>query len=49
MSEIDAKSERTRTFPIDSAGRYVLRVAVSGAEGTAFKVEFGGSAFQLMN
>jgi opacity protein-like surface antigen len=49
MSEIDAKSERTRTFPVDSAGRYILRVAVSGAEGTAFKVEFGGSAFQLMN
>jgi opacity protein-like surface antigen len=49
MSEIDAKSERTRTFPIDSTGRYILRVGVSGAEGTAFKVEFGGSAFQLTN
>jgi len=49
MSEIDAKSERTRAFPIDGTGRYVLRVGVSGAEGTAFKVEFGGSAFQLMN
>jgi len=49
MSEIDAKSERTRAFPIDSTGRYILRVGVSGAEGTAFKVEFGGSAFQLMN
>ena len=49
MSEIDAKSERTRAFPIDSSGRYILRVGVSGAEGTAFKVEFDGSAFQLMN
>jgi hypothetical protein len=49
MGELDAKNERSRTFPIDSSGRYVLRVGVAGAEGTRFKVEIGGSAYQAMN
>jgi hypothetical protein len=46
MSELDATSEKTRAFPIDSAGRYILRVSMSGAEGTKFKVDLGGSAYQ---
>jgi hypothetical protein len=49
MGELDAKAEKTRTFAVDSAGRYVIRIAVSGAEGTSFKVELGGSAYRVMN
>lgn len=46
MGELDANNEKTRAFPIDSSGRYVLRIGVSGVEGTRYKVELGGSAFQ---
>jgi len=46
MSELDATAEKTRAFPIDSAGRYIVRVSMSGAEGTNFKVDLGGSAYQ---
>jgi hypothetical protein len=49
MGELDAKNERSRSFPIDSSGRYIIRIAVSGVEGTKFKVELGGSAYQVMN
>lgn len=49
MGELDAKNEKSRAFPIDSSGRYIIRVAVSGAEGTKFKVELGGSAYQTLN
>jgi len=49
MGEIDAKAERSRAFPIDSTGGYIVRIAVSGAEGTTFKVELGGSAYQVTN
>jgi len=45
MGELDANNEKTRAFPVDSSGRYILRVGVSGVEGTRFKVELGGSAF----
>jgi hypothetical protein len=45
MGELDAKRDATRKFAIDSAGRYVLRVAVKGAEGTRFAVDLGGNAF----
>jgi hypothetical protein len=45
MGELDANNEKTRAFPVDSSGRYVLRVGVSGVEGTRFKVELGGSAY----
>jgi outer membrane protein OmpA-like peptidoglycan-associated protein len=44
MGELDANSERTRAFPVDSSGRYVLRIGMSGAEGTRFCVLLGGSA-----
>jgi hypothetical protein len=47
MGELDANNEKTRAFPIDSSGRYVLRVGVSGVEGTQYKVELGGSAFPM--
>jgi hypothetical protein len=46
MDGLDATSERTKALPIDSSGRYVVRIAMSGVEGTNFKVEVGGSAFQ---
>lgn len=45
MAELDANNEKTRAFPVDSSGRYVLRIGVSGVEGTKYKVELGGSAF----
>jgi hypothetical protein len=44
--ELDAREEKTRAFPVDSSGRHVLRVGVSGVEGTQFKVELGGNAYQ---
>ena len=49
MGELNANDEKTRTFPIDSSGRYVLRIGVKGVEGTKFKVELGGSAYQITN
>ena len=49
MGELDAKNEKSRAFPVDSSGRYVLRVGAAGAEGTRFKVEIGGSAYLVMN
>jgi hypothetical protein len=49
MAESDAKAERSRAFAVDSAGRYIVRIAVSGAEGTRFKVELGGSARPVTN
>jgi hypothetical protein len=49
MGELDAKNEKSRMFSIDSSGRYILRVGVAGAEGTRYKVEIGGSAYQAMN
>ena len=41
----DAKEEATRSFPIDSSGRRVLRVTVQGPETGGFRLELGGSAF----
>jgi hypothetical protein len=49
MGGLDAKNEKTRAFPIDSSGRYILRVGVAGVEGTKFRVELGGSAYQVTN
>lgn len=45
MGDLDANNEKTRAFPVDSSGQYVLRIGVSGVEGTRYKVELGGSAF----
>jgi hypothetical protein len=47
MGELEAKRDATRKFAVDSSGRYVLRVAVKGAEGTKFKVDLGGNAFAV--
>jgi hypothetical protein len=41
----DAKEESTRSFPVDSDGKRVLRVTVQGPETGGFSVELGGSAF----
>ena len=49
MGELDAKNDKARAFPIDSSGRHIIRVVVSGVEGTRFKAELGGSAYQVMN
>jgi hypothetical protein len=46
MGELNAHEEKTRAFPVDSSGRYVVRIGVSGVEGTQFKVEIGGNAYQ---
>jgi hypothetical protein len=46
MGELNAHEEKTRAFPVDSSGRYVVRIGVSGVEGTQFKVELGGNACQ---
>jgi len=42
-----ANGDGTKSFPIDSSGRHVLRVSVKGAEGTKFKVELGGSSLGM--
>ncbi|HKZ96693.1 MAG TPA: hypothetical protein VJ045_06900 [Hyphomicrobiaceae bacterium] len=47
MSSIEANQEATRSFPVDKSGPYVLRVAVKGAEGTAFRVELGGKSLAM--
>jgi hypothetical protein len=39
-----ANRENTRVLKVDSTGRHVVRVTISGVEGTQFKVELGGSA-----
>lgn len=36
--------EATRVFPIDSGGRYIIRVTPEGPEASAFRVALGGSA-----
>jgi hypothetical protein len=41
----DAKEEATRSFPIDSSSRRLLRVTVQGPETGGFRLELGGSAF----
>jgi hypothetical protein len=37
-------SEATRVFPIDSSGKYLVRLTTKGPEATAFRVALGGSA-----
>ncbi len=49
MGELGANNEQTRAFPVDSSGRYILRVGVSGVEATKFKVELGGTAYLASN
>lgn len=42
---IDENSEHTKVFPIDSIGRYIVRLTLQGRENTKFQVEIGGNAF----
>ena len=44
MNGLDANDEEARVFPIDSSGRYVLRLTTKGSETTSFKVELAGAA-----
>lgn len=44
MAGLDAKGEATKTFPIDSAGRYVIRLNADGKESGTYCVLMGGTA-----
>ncbi len=44
MAGLDAKGEATKTFPIDRAGRYVMRLNADGKESGTYCVLMGGSA-----
>ena|SRR2546430_2489936 len=44
MAGLDRKGEVTKTFPIDRAGRYVVRVKAEGKETGTYCVLLGGSA-----
>jgi hypothetical protein len=46
MGTLDASNEATRSLPVDTSGKYVLRLGMKGPEGTTYRVELGGSAFQ---
>ena len=40
----EESEEKTRSFPIDAAGRQTIRIEVEGPPTASFRVEFGGSA-----
>jgi outer membrane protein OmpA-like peptidoglycan-associated protein len=44
MAGLDAKAETTKSFPIDSAGRYVIRLTAEGRETGTYCVLMGGPA-----
>lgn len=44
MAGLDAKGEATKTFPIDRAGRYVMRLNAEGKESGTYCVLMGGTA-----
>jgi outer membrane protein OmpA-like peptidoglycan-associated protein len=44
MAGLDAKGEATKTFPIDRAGRYVVRLTADGKESGTYCVLMGGTA-----
>jgi outer membrane protein OmpA-like peptidoglycan-associated protein len=44
MSNLDAKAEATKTFPIDRAGRYLVRLNADGKESGTYCVLMGGTA-----
>ena len=44
MAGLDAKGEATKSFPIDSAGRYVIRLNADGKESGTYCVLMGGTA-----
>lgn len=45
LAGLDENAEQAKSFAIDSAGRYLIRLTLKGRENTEFKVEVGGSAF----
>jgi outer membrane protein OmpA-like peptidoglycan-associated protein len=44
MAGLERKGEATKTFPIDRAGRYVVRLTAEGKEAGTYCVLMGGSA-----
>jgi hypothetical protein len=44
MAGLDAKAEVTKSFPIDHAGRYVVRLVAEGKDSGTFCVLIGGTA-----
>jgi outer membrane protein OmpA-like peptidoglycan-associated protein len=44
MAGLDAKGEATKSFPIDRAGRYVVRLTPDGKESGTYCVLMGGTA-----
>ncbi len=44
MNGLDAKAEKTASFPIDSAGRYIIRLTAEGKESGSYCVLMGGPA-----
>lgn len=44
MTEREGKATATKSYPIDSAGRYVIRLRAEGKEAAKFCVLLGGSA-----
>jgi hypothetical protein len=40
-------NETTRVFPIDSSGRYLVKITTQGPETTSYKVALGGSALRV--
>lgn len=43
---LEAKADETHSFPIDSAGHYIIRLTLKGMPGAHFRTEVGGSAFR---
>src|SRR5690349_10708419 len=44
MAGLEAKAEAAKTFPIDQAGRYVVRLTADGGDSGTFCVLMGGTA-----
>jgi outer membrane protein OmpA-like peptidoglycan-associated protein len=49
MAGLDPKAEATKTFPIDHAGRYVVRLTADGKESGTYCVLMGGTALPSAN
>ena len=44
MADLEPRAEATKSFPIDSAGRYVIRLTTAGPETGTYCLLLGGSA-----
>jgi outer membrane protein OmpA-like peptidoglycan-associated protein len=49
MAGLDAKADVTKAFPIDRAGRYVIRLIAEGKESGTFCMLIGGTALPSAN